>query len=80
MKRKLKPDVYWQGLTAQEKQDLSIKTGKSYNALANLFNGGIPVSPTTAVLIVKCCNNEIDGLDIISPANKQAFFELMKKK
>lgn len=78
MKRKIKPAAYWQGLTAIEKQLLCAAVRKSRQQMVNIMSCGIAVSAATAVSIAKACGNKINGLDLISEENHEAFKKLMK--
>lgn len=67
----MKPSLYWQSLIAEEKAELSEKTGKSYQYLCNMFNGRA-VSLEFAVEVSKHCEGLVNPIDLISESNRKA--------
>lgn len=72
----MKPSIYWQALTPEEKQELADKTKISKFVLANIFNEHTYASPSKASLIKKHVDESVDVHMLMSPANRKAIKEL----
>lgn len=77
--RKMAPKLYWQSLDSGEKDSLSSATGMTKNHMCKVMTGGQYVSLPSAVEISKACEDMIDPIELLSPANRKALKQLEKK-
>jgi len=75
----MKPRTYWDSLNPDERRALAATLKKSMDLTGKILRGEQYVSLPLSVEISKACEDMINPIDLISPANRKALKQLEKK-
>lgn len=75
----MKPRTYWDSLNSDERRTLAKRLDKTLDHIGKVLRGEKYVSIPAAVEISKACEDMINPVDLISPANRKALKQLEKK-